>query len=283
MTEYAIITPIKNEKGNIEKTIQAVTQQKQLPMEWIIIDDSSNDGSELIIREAAESYPWIKIYTAENLEDRDYSSRVVNLFNYGFNKLINKVDYVSKLDADVHFAPNFYLNILHAFNENPKLGIASGHLTENNIPEKTPPSSFTCTRGATKVYRMRCLEDIGGMICFQGWDTLDNVAARAKGWEVEIIPEYFEHLKKEGSKVGNAFFSQFRTGFYNGSIPYYFPYFVVKSFSKIVKYPFIIGTILQIAGYCKGRYLNKRRPFPEFIVDQLHFEQKQTLRSLFSI
>jgi len=283
MTNYAIITPIKNEKDNIERTIAAVTQQEKLPVEWIIIDDYSNDGSELIIKKAAESYPWIKVYRADISSVKDYSSRVVTLFNYGFQKLTNRFDFISKLDADVHFEKDFYLNILMAFDRNPKLGIASGHLTENHIPEKNSLSSFVCTRGATKVYRMNCLENIGGIVCFQGWDTLDNVAARAKGWEVAILPEYFEHLKKEGSKVGNAFFSNFRTGFYNGSIPYYLPYFIIKSLSKIRTNPFFIGSLLQIIGYCKGRYFNKNRPFPKYVIDQLHFEQKQTLKSLLSI
>lgn len=280
MSEYVIITPIKNEKGNIEKTIISVVNQIQLPLEWIIIDDNSNDGSENIIKEAAKEFDWIKIFYPEKYELKDYSSRVVHLVNFGFSKISKKVDFISKLDADVSFDKFFYKNIIEKFNSNSKLGIASGHLMENKIPEINRKTTFICTRGATKVYRVKCLEDIGGIICYQGWDTLDNVAARSKGWQVAILPEYFEHLKKEGSKVGNLFYSNYRTGFYNGSIPYYLPYFFVKILYTLIKKPIFFGSILQIVGYTKGRLFNQKRPFPKYIVRRLHFEQKQYLLSI---
>lgn len=281
MITYSIITPIKNEIENIQKTINSVVNQFILPFEWIIIDDGFNDGSEIIIGNAAEKYNWIKVIKCEANILRDYSSRVVFLFNFGYEHLSKKVDFISKLDADVSFEPTFYKNILEAFNNNPKLGIASGHLTINRIP-KNMKTRFTCTRGATKIYRTTCLEDIGGIISFQGWDTLDNVAARSKGWEVAIISEYFEHLKEEGSKVGNKYYSSFRSGFYNRSIPYLWSYFLAKILSKITSRPIIIGSFLQLAGYIKGRYFNNVRPFPEFIIKQLHFEQKETLKSFLS-
>jgi biofilm PGA synthesis N-glycosyltransferase PgaC len=282
MVTYSIISPVKNEKSNIQKTIDSVLNQIIKPIEWIIIDDSSHDGTEIILKKTAEKYPWIKVIKCHENQLKDYSSRVVFLFNYGFNKLSQKVDFISKLDGDVSFDSEFYKNILNAFLDNPKLGIASGHLTKNNIPEPILKTPFICTRGATKTYRMKCLEDIGGIITFQGWDTLDNVAARSKGWEVAILPEYFEHLKLEGSKVGNSYFSSYRTGFYNGSIPYLWIYFLVKITSILLSKPIILGSILQLSGYIKGRYFNKNRPYPEYIVKQLHFEQSKTLNSIFS-
>lgn len=282
MRTYSIITPVKNEINNIQKTIDSVINQTITPVEWIIVDDSSTDGTETILKKTSEKFPWIKVVKCDENKLKDYSSRVVFLFNYGFNNLSKKADFISKLDGDVSFAPTFYQNILEAFNANPKLGIASGHLTINNVPEQIIKTPFVCTRGATKIYRTKCLEDIGGIIPFQGWDTLDNVAARSAGWQVAIIPEYFEHLKEEGSKVGNKYYSSFRTGFYNGSIPYLWSYFLAKIGSKIISKPIVIGSVLQLAGYIKGRYFNSVRPFPEFIVKQLHIEQKETLKSFLS-
>jgi glycosyltransferase involved in cell wall biosynthesis len=281
MIKYSIITPLKNEIDYIEKTIHSVTNQLFLPEEWIIIDDNSNDGSELIIENAAMKFSWIKIFRPTEYKLKDYSSRVVYLFNYGYSKLTLRVNYVSKLDADVSFAPNFYKNIILTFEKNSALGIASGHLTQNNIPEKVQHIDMVCTRGATKVYRVKCLEDIGGIVCFQGWDSLDNVAARAKGWHVAVLPEYFEHLKEEGSKVGNRFYRSYRTGYYNGAIPYFFPYFIIKALSKLIVKPILIGAILQIIGYLKSRFIDKLRPYDTYIVTQLVIEQKRMLKRLF--
>lgn len=281
MRKYSIITPVKNERNYIEKTIDSVINQIILPVEWIIVDDESNDGTEMILNKVAEEYHWIKIIKPETNQIKDYSSRVVHLFNYGYKQLTEKVDYISKLDGDVSFNSNFYKNILTAFENNPKLGIASGHLTINNIPEEIIKTPFICTRGATKIYSVKCLQDIGGIISFQGWDTLDNVAARARGWDVEIFPEYFEHLKEEGSKVGNKLYSSFRTGSYNGSVPYLLSYFMLKVLSKVFTKPYFIGSILQMCGYLKGRFFSKHRPFPIYIVNQLHKEQKRTLKEIF--
>lgn len=278
---YVIITPIKNENGNIDRTIDSVINQTILPLEWIIIDDDSTDGSEITIKKASENWPWIKVYKPEKYSLQDYSSRVVHLFNFGYQKITTKTDYISKLDADVSFKPDFFKNILKAFELNSKLGIASGHLTINNIPERLPNTPFVCTRGATKVYRIDCLNQIGGITCFQGWDTLDNVAARAKNWEVSILPEYFEHLKEEGSMVGNRCYSSYRTGFYNGAIPYIFTYFILKALSKLFQKPYLIGSILQIFGYIHSRYFNKKRPYPDYVVRRLQYEQKETLKLIY--
>lgn len=280
MRKYSIIAPVKNEINNIQKTIDSVVNQSVLPVEWIIIDDESNDGTEILLKETAEKYNWIKVIKPQVNQIRDYSSRVVYLFNQGYKHLTIKVDYISKLDGDVSFNSDFYKNILNAFEINPKLGIASGHLTINDIPEKIIKTSYICTRGATKIYRSKCLEDIGGIISFQGWDTLDNVAARAKGWQVEVLPEYFEHLKEEGSKVGNKLYSNFRTGYYNGSVPYLLSYFMVKAMSKIFIKPYFIASIFQILGYIKGRFFSNKSPFPNYIVNQLHKEQKDNLREI---
>lgn len=280
MSEYSIITPIKNEIGNIEKTIESVVNQILLPVEWIIIDDNSDDGSEIIIKEAAKKYLWIKVFYPEKYYLTDYSSRVVHLFSFGYSKISKAVNFISKLDADVSFNVFFYKNIIDAFHLNQKLGIVSGHLSINNIPEKKQTSEFICTRGATKVYRIKCLDNIGGIICFQGWDTLDNVAARAKLWDVAILPEFFEHLKLEGSRVGSIFYIHYRTGYYNGSIPYYFPYFITKVFSKLASKPIVIGSFLMFLGYVKSRFFGNNRPYPKYIVKQLHYEQKKTLKFL---
>lgn len=282
MSSYSIISPVKNEVHVIQKTIDSVLNQSVKPVEWIIVDDSSTDGTERILKELSGKFTWIKVVKCDENKIKDYSSRVVFLFEYGFRYLSKQVNFISKLDGDVSFGPDFFNNILEAFNKNSKLGIASGHLTINKIPEQIIKTPFVCTRGATKVYRIKCLSDIGGIIPFQGWDTLDNVAARSKGWEVAILPEYFEHLKEEGSKVGNIYFSSFRTGFYNGSIPYLWIYFIVKVATKLLSKPIIIGSVLQFAGYIKARYFSKLRPYPDSIVKQLHFEQRKTLKFLFS-
>jgi hypothetical protein len=157
------------------------------------------------------------------------------------------------------------------------LAVASGHLHINGIPEQIDKNQLVCTRGATKVYRLAFLEEIGGLVSYQGWDTLDNVAARAKGWEAKIVNVPFEHLKTEGARVGNFVYRHVRNGFYNGTIPFYFPYFLIKIGVKLFKTPLIISSLLMLWGYCKARIIGVKSPYPMYMVSRLRYEQKSFL------
>lgn len=40
-----LISPVRDEEKYIEKTIQSVASQTILPVEWVIVDDGSTDGT----------------------------------------------------------------------------------------------------------------------------------------------------------------------------------------------------------------------------------------------
>ncbi len=276
---FSIITPAKNEAENIRKTLNSVIAQSILPCEWIIIDDSSVDTTAAIVKEYAQNFSWIKLYTAPVIALDDYSSRVVTLFNFGLSKTIHEYDLIMKLDADVSFEKDFFENSIAEFRENPKLGIASGSLAIDGVPEKHRYEN-TNTRGATKFYRKTCLTDIGGLYLSTGWDTIDNSAARAKGWETRTMPFIFNHHKEEGSMAGSKLKVHYKTGLYNGSVPYILSFFLLKIFLEIFKKPFLLGAVVQFWGYIKARYIDKRKPFPLFVTQQLRTEQKAVLQNL---
>lgn len=277
--EYSVITPAKNEGHHIEMTLSSMANQTIKPQEWIILDDYSSDDTKEKILPYIDRYEWIIYKLANPKTHSDYSSRVVEIFNFGFSLLIEKPEIIVKLDADVSFPPEFFENILREFETNPKLGIASGHLTLNGLPEEHKYGSLS-TRGATKCYRLECLREIGGVVPAISWDTIDNAGARAKGWQTRTLPYYFEHLKEEGSRAGSYLKNHFRTGISNGSIPYYFPYFILKIMLHSKDRPIIIGSIVQLAGYIKSRFVIRYRPFPAFASRQVRKEQRDFIRSL---
>jgi poly-beta-1,6-N-acetyl-D-glucosamine synthase len=268
----AVITPVKNEALNIEATLRSVVSQTHLPICWFILDDYSTDDTQSLIKPFTADYPWIKLLAPPRFTRHDYSSQVVNLFNYGLSKLDTAYDIVLKLDGDVSFGPDFFACILQEFDKNQQLGIASGHLTINGKREQLDLSSGN-TRGATKFYRQKCLDEIGGIYPYTSWDTVDNAAARAKGWQTQILPFDFEHLKEEGSKAGSKSRNHYRTGLSNGRIPYLLAYFALKALSKIGEPPLLLAPLIQTAGYIRTRYISKERPFPEFITRQIRREQ----------
>jgi glycosyltransferase involved in cell wall biosynthesis len=83
--DYIIISPVKNEESYINFTLDSIVSQKVLPKEWIIVNDDSTDNTVNIISEYITKYPWIKLYNFTGIQEHDYSSRVVLIFNYGIN------------------------------------------------------------------------------------------------------------------------------------------------------------------------------------------------------
>jgi biofilm PGA synthesis N-glycosyltransferase PgaC len=280
MMEFVIITPVKNEEKYIGFTLESVINQSVLPQEWIIVNDYSTDNTVNIISGYVNKYPWIKLYLAKKFQEYDYSSRVVSLFNYGISLINCNYDFILKLDGDVSFEKDFCGKVLSEFKNDPGLGIASGTITKSGIPEKSL-QEFGYTRGATKFYRRQCFDEIGGVVPVISWDTIDNAAARSKGWKTKSLPIYFIHHKEEGSRVGSNLFQQYRTGLSNGNIPYYFPYFVVKCLSKVRKKPYVFGSIAQLIGFIYSAYFRRLRPFPDYATIQVRKDQKNFIYNLF--
>ena len=84
----SIITPCHNSEAYIRDTIESVFQQTYKNIEYIIIDDGSNDGSWQIIKSYGNK---IKAYKTKNLG-------ACHARNFGYKKAIG--DYLLFLDSD---------------------------------------------------------------------------------------------------------------------------------------------------------------------------------------
>jgi len=58
---YLIISPVRDEDRNIEKTLQSVIRQTHKPLKWIIVDDGSTDGTVDIVENYCQDYDWITL------------------------------------------------------------------------------------------------------------------------------------------------------------------------------------------------------------------------------
>ncbi|WP_407430173.1 glycosyltransferase family 2 protein [Arcticibacter sp.] len=190
-----IITPFKNEEVSVGQTLASVVRQSVHPAAWLLMDDGSVDESPRIVQEYAAQYPFIKYYRRESGSGaRATGNNVVDLFNLGL-KVAEEMeigwDIVSKLDADLVIQKDDYLAFLvEKFKRYPKLGIASGATFIINDKGKVIESKHRWhTQGPNKFYRKECLEAIGGLRPFKGWDGIDNILARDKGY---ITEKFFE-------------------------------------------------------------------------------------------
>jgi len=58
---YIMITPVKNEAMHIQKTVEAVISQTEIPELWVIVDGGSTDGTIDKVREYMANRDWIKV------------------------------------------------------------------------------------------------------------------------------------------------------------------------------------------------------------------------------
>jgi glycosyltransferase involved in cell wall biosynthesis len=226
--------------------------QQVRPVRWVIVDDASTDNTAHIVKKESMAHPWIRYCLHPGDPVRKTGVAEVNAFNYGFTELHNvNYDFIVKLDGDVRFEKNYFNKLLLKFEENIKLGIASGVYLESALHSwKTVSMPDYHAAGASKVVRRTCFEQIGGFIPERGWDTVDEIRAISRGWVTGHFPDIkFYHLRKEGTGMGqlstNSMHGEifYRTGGGGG-------YFLVKSIIRMLHgKPFILAGTAMIYGY----------------------------------
>ncbi len=189
---YIIISPVRDEEELIHKTIESVVHQTILPRQWVIVDDGSTDNTSAIVVSYQNKHPWIKLVSRKDRGRRVPGGGVVEAFYDGLKAVdIENWEYVVKLDGDLSFEPTYFEDIFSRFEDKPGLGIASGqtYLAVDGQTPRRESCPRTHTRGASKVYKRSCFYDIGGIMGRRGWDTIDDMAARGKGYDTRSFPE----------------------------------------------------------------------------------------------
>lgn len=249
---YAIITPVRNEREYFPKLLESVVAQTVLPARWIIVNDGSGDGTEDILRQCEEAYPWIEVIHLPDRGNREPGGDSV--FAIGWRRMADlEVEFLARIDADVSFAVDYFEKMIEVFQKNPRLGIASGEMVYLDGPRPEPVfgPSFQ-THGPNKFYRLACLREIGGLDDRMGWDIVDNIRAIEKGWEARRIPELrFYHYRRVGAARGplGIFENWGKAAYLTG----YHPLFVAAKFARhLLTPPFVLGSFWMLKCYLRG-------------------------------
>lgn len=206
LPRYLIVSPVKDEERYVERTLQSLTAQTLSPVRWIIVDDGSADSTPDLLRKYARDHDWIQIVTRDKRGARQPGSAVMHAFYHGLEQADGVAyDYLVKLDCDLELPWDYFESLLARFEQNPRLGIASGvYLEEGPRGWRAIGMPAYHAAGASKVMRAKCFAEMGGFVRERGWDTVDEVRAQVKGWETTHFPDVqFRHLKPEGSGIGN--------------------------------------------------------------------------------
>ena len=284
---YVLITPARNEARFIGGTIRSVIAQTRLPQMWVIVSDGSTDGTDEIVRNYLQEYPWIKLIRNPESEERNFASKVF-AFNAGYQSVRDLAfDVVGCLDADTSFGEGYFAFLLDRFASDPELGCAGTPFVEEG-GYSSAVDSFEGDKhvaGGCQLFRRTCFEEIGGYIPNPGgcidWSAV--VTARMKGWKTRSFREkhYFHHRslgKAESSSLGAAF-DYGKKDYMMGGHPLWESCRMVY---RMGKKPYVLGGASLMWGYLWAWMSGVRRPVPDELVWFHRKEQMEKLKIIFS-
>lgn len=249
---YVIVSPVKDEEKYVRRTLDTVVAQTVRPLRWVIVDDGSIDRTPEIVKEYAERHTWITVLRKERDGLRNLGVAEIEAFARGY-KLIEglQFEYIVKLDCDLELPSDYFEVIFSRFKEDQKLGIASGvylELTEGQWKPVSMPEYHAA--GASKVVKRQCFEEMHGFPLYRGWDTIDEIRARMRGWKTGHFADIaFRHLKVEGSAAGPL-----ATNRMHGQIYYLTGGGMLFLLLKVMHRcwtgrPFVVGGLMMLAGF----------------------------------
>lgn len=206
----ALVVPFLNEEEHLPVLLDSVAAQKRAPDVLVLVDDGSDDGSTAIARRFADRHPWARVLQRRGRQpERDRLARAHEwrAFAWGLAQVTEPWDIAAKLDADLRLAPGLLGELECHFLDQPRLGIAGAYLSQllpdgRLAPQRCAPGHV---EGPTRFYRRACLEAISPVPAILGWDTIDEVRARMRGWDTRsfhVCDGEVVHLRRLGSRDG---------------------------------------------------------------------------------
>ena len=243
-------------RKNCRRSCKATTEASSRLRRSCFVDDGSTDETRDILESAARIHPWITLVTRPDRGFRKSGGGVVEAFDDGYRMLRDADwDFIGKLDGDLTFAPEYFAACLAQFAEDARLGIGGGTILvlENGqcrVDSAGDPPFHV--RGATKIYRRACWDQISPLVRAPGWDTIDEVKANMHGWSTRSFAGVcLVQQRATGAADGNC-----RNWFKNGVANYvtgYHPIFMLgKCVKRVPAKPRVLSALALWIGFCSG-------------------------------
>lgn len=257
---FYIVIAAHNEEDYIERTLESLINQTLLPKKIVVVNDNSTDKTVDITKTYTASYPFISLVNTASSSRHLPGKKIINAFYEGYHTLDDHYDVICKFDADLIFPENYLEQLAHHFNNNLRLGMASGFCyikkKEDWILENLTRKDHI--RGAIKAYRKACFLDIGKLKPAMGWDTVDELLAKFHNWHILTDNTlHVKHLKPTGTTYNKA--SKHLQGQAMYSMRYGFIITFISAVKLALKKKNIRFLLDYLTGFIKAKY--KKCPY----------------------
>ncbi|MGI9121239.1 MAG: glycosyltransferase family 2 protein [Acidimicrobiales bacterium] len=182
-----IVIPFLNEQRYLSSMLESVAAQVRPPDHLVVVDDGSTDGSAHIAAEFARCRDYVTVLVRPprpSQRDRLITAAEWQAFQWAVDQIGDGFDVVAKLDADLVLDANVFNEVEAHFTADQRLGIVGPHLAEidaagRRMRLRGRPEHV---HGAAKFYRRACYRQIMPIPAVHGWDMIDEVKARSRGW-----------------------------------------------------------------------------------------------------
>jgi len=207
-----VVSPVRNEARHIERVAWALAAQELAPERWIVLDDGSTDGTGRLLRSLAAGIGFMEVHELDGrsahsgARDRLARAAAPRNLNVGLAMAdLRRYTHIMKLDGDIELPPHYLRVLMRRFGADRSLGLAGGVLVEPQPDGSMRPLRIPQhhVHGAVKCWSRECLQAIGGVQERLGWDTIDEVYARMRGFATESFEDLVAvHHRPWGSADG---------------------------------------------------------------------------------
>jgi biofilm PGA synthesis N-glycosyltransferase PgaC len=206
----ALIVPFLDEAALLPQLLDSIAAQERPPDRLLLVDDGSSDGSAALAEAFASRHGYATALRRPPRSpgaDRLAGAHELRAFAWALGALEDDWDVVAKLDADLRLAPATLAAMETRFAADERLGIAGPRLlsTDEEGRDVSHRTRREHVEGAVKFYRRQCLDEISPLPLILGWDTIDEVRARMRGWHTlggEAGEPAVLHLRPMGAHDG---------------------------------------------------------------------------------
>jgi len=200
-----------DEERHLPTFLASIAAQDRPPDKLLLVDDGSSDASPRLAEGFAARHPFAELLRRPRrpaARDRLADAPELRAFHWALARVGEPYELVAKIDADLELTPRTLAHLERCLDEQPQLGLVGPYLSEIapdgcRRRDDAPPQHV---RGALKLYRRACLEQVEPIPEILGWDTIDEIAARMHGWRTrsEPIPDGDPlHLRPTGAHDGS--------------------------------------------------------------------------------